>query len=428
MATPTLKFYPNRTKISKKDGLIPIYFRIIYQTKKIEGKLPLVLNDTECKMWTKDYLNPESKLNLNLSKYRLRFAEYLEKTSEHNFNLESIKSAVLGLSYESNLVKQFSIKTYFDNYFNDFVTADSLKTEGTKKNYEKAFNKIYSFLEKENLNDTLIHNTPKTFGVEFSNYLKSRIQNTISQNEQPIKPLASSTAHGYLKKVKSVFIQALNEGEINYNPFFKVKIVPNSKTKEKLSIFQIRDLMRLNLKNKPTLEKYRNCFIIQFFTGCAFTDTCQITDKNFAEAIQNHIRLSGKRLKTSEIYEQVCSKHFLEMVDFMRLKYNLKDSIVPKLELTSYNESLTIIGELAHINFKLSSHYARLAFHQAIIDSNVNDEKAEYRMMGWSRKNEIDYRYGRVTDEKLLDATKLLETFFDKHLLNPKSGKMYLFD
>lgn len=431
MATPTLKFYANNTKISKKEGLIPVYFRIIHKAKKIEGKLPFHLTKAEANTWVKDYINPESNLNLELSKYRSRFKEYIQKESQQNYSLKSAKNNLLGIYDIETPKSQFTIKSYIENYNNTCVLIDSRKRIGTKGNYKKAFDKLYQFLIHKNLNETFIIDTPKSFGREFANYLISEVVDINSKDKKANrkqKPLSPSTAHGYLKKIKSVFYQALNEGEINYNPFFKVNITPVSKIKHELTIFQIRDIMKLELSNKPMLEKYRNCFITQFFTGCAFTDLTLIKTLNFTETIHNRKKLSGIRIKTSEPYEQVCTNHLLAMIEFMKNKYNLKDTIIPKIDLTAYNESIAILGELANFNFKLSSHYARLGLDQAIIDASIDDIKAEYSIMGWSRKNEIDYKYGKVTNEKLYDATIKLEILFDKHLINSENGKLFLIE
>lgn len=429
MAKPTLKFYANSTKISKKEGLIPVYFRIIHKAKKIEGKLPFNLTKAEANTWVKDYINPESNLNLELSKYRSRFKDYIQKESQQNYSLKSAKNTVLGICNVEPHKSQFTIKSYFENYYNTCVLIDSRKRDGTKGNYNKAFDKLYQFLINKNLNETFIIDTPKSFGREFANYLISEVVSVNSKDKKAKrnqKPLSPSTAHGYLKKIKSVFYQALNEGEINYNPFFKVNITPISKKKQKLTIYQIRDIMKLDLSNKPILEKFRNCFITQFFTGCAFTDLTLIKTSNFTETISNRKKLSGVRIKTSEPYEQVCTNHLMAMIEFMKNKYNLKDSIIPKIDLTAYNESITILGELANFNFKLSSQYARLGLDQAIIDAKIDDIKAEYAIMGWSRKNEIDTKYGTITNERLYDATIKLESLFDTHLINPENGKLFL--
>ncbi len=40
MKTATLKIFPNVRKVSKKDNSIPVYFRVIVDCIKAEGKIP----------------------------------------------------------------------------------------------------------------------------------------------------------------------------------------------------------------------------------------------------------------------------------------------------------------------------------------------------------------------------------------------------
>jgi len=79
MATPTIKFFPNVRKMRTEDGYTPVYIRLFFKDKKVEGKTPLSLTKEQVKKWYIDYYDHNSSLTQELLEYRKRFRDYIHE-------------------------------------------------------------------------------------------------------------------------------------------------------------------------------------------------------------------------------------------------------------------------------------------------------------------------------------------------------------
>ena len=150
MGATTIKFYPNLLKKRSDSGETPVYLRLIVDGKKTEAKLPVYLNDNSLKSWLKDYRDPNSSLNLELSLYRKRFKDYITINSCHlNASaLPQIRDYVLNIQKKE---EKMLVKNFVSGFYTKSVLPSGDKTKGTKNNYLKAYNHFYRFLEFQGL-------------------------------------------------------------------------------------------------------------------------------------------------------------------------------------------------------------------------------------------------------------------------------------
>lgn len=100
MATATLKFLPKPENKSSKSGYIPVYFRIILNCTKAEGKVNLKVKEDELKLWNPTSMRFEVKnsmvFNSELIKIETNFLTFIRDYSEElaNLNARQVKERI----------------------------------------------------------------------------------------------------------------------------------------------------------------------------------------------------------------------------------------------------------------------------------------------------------------------------------------------
>ena len=160
-----------------------------------------------------------------------------------------------------------------------------------------------------------------------------------------LKTLKVNTTNKELKKLKRILEFAVKEGYISVNPFRltlrEEKLDYDVLTKDDIDIL-------LNCKfSEDRLDKVRDCFIFQCYTGLAYSDMAQLT----IDDIQDDV-IYGRRQKTDIQYVVPLlpvAKNILEKYDYQ----------LPIISNQKYNQWLKFLGELSGLNKSLHSHLAR---------------------------------------------------------------------
>lgn len=123
-------------------------------------------------------------------------------------------------------------------------------------------------------------------------------------------------------------------------------------------------------------------------------------------------------MKTGVFTEGFLVSYAHEIVD--RYK-NLREchilgSVLPRRSNKELNVQLKVLANMVGIPFKLTSHIARHTFRQLLAESGVEDIGVIKRMMGQSRRGDVDEVYYSITESRLLDAKIKFETYLKTHL------------
>jgi integrase len=236
-------------------------------------------------------------------------------------------------------------------------------------------------------------------------------------------------------KVKTLFLTcqkktALYPRKLNINVFESIRLSPKSIPKSQLTIEHIKRIYDLDLKPHSTLNYCKVLFLAQSFSGLAYDDLITLKESDFDSTIEGKILLYKQRKKTGINTTQIINSQFEIIIKYYinDSKINQRTTIFPSISNQKYNAYLKLIAELAKINIPLSSHYARHAFSQFLEEAGNEDTKAEYEIMGWSRKGKMDYVYNRVPQQKLLNVTEKLNLYLNNHLYSNEfsEGSPYL--
>lgn len=183
-----------------------------------------------------------------------------------------------------------------------------------------------------------------------------------------------STIASYHKFLKIYINDAIRQELLNTNPYVGIKI---DRGKPSIRKYLTQDEVYLinNCKVPESLEKVRDIFLFQCYTGLSYSDLKQF---DFTKVIDrgNRLVLHDVRQKTEEDYYIVLLPLAIEVLK----KYDYK---LPVISNEQYNMRLKIVAEYAGIKKNLTSHMGRHTFATLSLNSGIKIEVLA-QMMGHS--------------------------------------------
>jgi site-specific recombinase XerD len=409
MVKITVSIYPNDYKVSKKTGKTPLYMDVLKGGLKVSKRLAWDLTQSERQNWNNVLQRVEeanSFTNTYIEKLIRKFNQL--RTSEfkdiNEMSPAEIRDYILGLN--TNAKAKWTILEYLDDYMQANIENSTIKAEGTKKNYRKAYNHIVRFIETHNCQQKRITSLDYSFAKSFSDYLMSNDPKTGRQG------MVENSALTIIKKFKTIFDQAIDEDLISKNPFKKLKLVYRAPVKPRLSINQLTQLHNcIELTEKERVIS--RMFILMCLTGCAFNDFNTLSARNIEKHENGNFLLKYNRNKTGLESQQFLTLQAIEILSDFELRPDMQNSnrIVPYISNQHFNRQLKIVGAKARINFDLATHIARHTYRQLLDEADIIDPAVICKHMGWANKNTMDATYRMVTESRLLKSKDQFETF-----------------
>ena len=276
-------------------------------------------------------------LNSKLTNYRDGAEAVLDQLLE-------IEDVVTPPMVRDALDKQFGrIKStetiYLDEYYQAFI--DQIKTGArltrtrnpkryarqTIAKHEFTLDKIQKYQKKGKVR-LVFMKINKAFYDDFMKYLND-------------KKLMANSVGGYIKNLKAIMRFAMEDG-LHTNTDYKSFIKP-SETRDKIYLTEseIAEIYKLDLSEKPKLDKVRDLFLIGCWTAQRFGDYSKIS--------KHHIRtIDGNRfieIVQSKTDEKVIIPIRPELEALLK-KY---DYNVPSMTTQFLNENIKLVGRMAKI-------------------------------------------------------------------------------
>lgn len=400
-------FYPNTAKRSSKTGKTPLYLRICLNGQKAETRLNEEITDKELQLWnvmTMRFDDRKFSANRTLNSIDQKFNDFIFQNSTvlSKFTAKQVRDYIMG-RYHSPV----SASEYIAGYFNSAIATNAELAKGTVKAYNKAINHMKKFMNLRKIESILITDITTKLAFEFKDYL------TNNNAEQKRKGMTETSAAGIIKKFKTIFDRAVNEGLIEKNPFKVLKLSTSSPMRERLTPFQVNQLWSLDLTKFPAQRVYRDIFLFSVFTGLAYKDAVSLSYSHLDQRPDGNIKLCLSRIKTDERTEMFLVSHAKDIVKKYKnsTENEITNFILPPRSNKSLNLQLKMLAELANIPVKLTSHIARHTFRQFLSEAGIEDYGVIKRMMGHSRRNDIDGVYYAVTETRLIEAKRKFELF-----------------
>jgi integrase len=219
-------------------------------------------------------------------------------------------------------------------------------TSGTKRQHSAALKAIESsglFVSFADVTHTNI--------VKFDDWLRKK-RNLTHQ----------VTIHNYHKRLRVYIHEAMAFGFIDKDPYASFKVARGeSKGRRFLSKEELQSIVEAELVD-PILQRIRDLFLFQCYTGLAYADLATFDYKNTEE--RDGMRyLRSQRHKTKTEYFIYLLPPAIEVLK----KY---DNKLPILSQQKYNVYLKALGQACGITQKISSHMARHTFATTVTLAN----------------------------------------------------------
>lgn len=203
-----------------------------------------------------------------------------------------------------------------------------------------------------------------------------------------LKTLKHNTTNKELKKLKRILEFAVKERYIDVNPF-RLTLREEKIEYDVLSKDDIDFLLKFDIR-EDRLNKVRDCFVFQCYTGLAYSDMAQLTKDDITDDV-----IIKRRQKTDIQYVVPLlpvAKNILE-------KYNYQ---LPIISNQKYNQWLKFLGEITGIGKSLHSHLARHSFACLLLNSGV-DMKTISRTLGHSSMKTTERVYAEMSNNTVVD-------------------------
>ncbi|MDR3652361.1 MAG: site-specific integrase [Paludibacter sp.] len=387
-------FYVKRNA-TRKDGKMPIVARITVDghIAQFNTKLEIKPNNWSVKMGRaigQSYENKQFNGMLNEIKASL-YKIYHEIQQKDNYvTAEKVKNDFLGVSeYHETLIN------LFQKHNEDvFKLIGISKSPGTYQKYKVTLKHLQNFLLlKYKLTDISLKEIKHMFLCDFEIYLLT----TAGCN-------ANTTAK-FMQFLKRIILIARNNGLIIHDPFANYKIKLTKVDRGYLTQEDIEKILQKKFSTKR-LELVRDIFIFSCFTGLAYIDVYNLTEKNIRTSFDGNLWVMAKRQKTN-----IQSNILLLNVPKMILdKYKGKspnNKLLPILSNQKMNAYLKEIGDLCEIDKELTFHIARHTFATTITLAKGVPIETVSKMLGHTniRTTQI---YARITDSKISNDMQAL--------------------
>ena len=370
-----------------KQGLVPIYCRITINGERAEVATNIWILEKD-------------------------FDKRYKKVRNSHPDSESYNKALLKIN--SSLNNIFHNQVFFEDITPTSKTLKNMYEKGflTKKKYIKPL--LNEYIEaKHKINpESEAHKKDKRYCllilrvITELNYINEKIEDfteRIFENltVHIIEVLEYSI--GYCTKaisfLKAALLYAYNQKYTNRYPVaYKVTY------KEKNNFIYLTENELNKLRNHtfvyPSLNRAKDCFLMQCLTGLAYIDLKKLNKNNFVvEKDGLWIDTTRQKVTTAECTIPV-TKEALKILK----RYDFK---LPVVSNQKYNSHLKRIAQLLNINKKLTSHVGRKTFGTILLNKDVPIETVS-TLLGHSNVKITQKHYAKVLHMKIARDIRLV--------------------
>ena len=314
-----------------------------------------------------------TEVNSTLDKMTVSISTTYRKLQESRTSVTAInlKNTFQGIASEQETLIKF-----FTHHNEEFKKRVGVNRElSTYQQHEISLQHLKRFMTlKYKLSDIPFTQLDFSFIEKYDYYLRIELQR---------KP---NTILGITAHLRKMVKYAIGEGIITHDPFEGY-----SPEKPKLT------------------QKYltRDMFLFSVFTGLAYRDICNLTEKNIVIASDGILWIETTRQKTGTPCQIPLMEIPLQIIE--KYKGLAPDSkLLPMLSCGRLNKNLKIIAEICDIKRKLIFHAGRHTFSTEICLSQGVPIETVSRMLG-HRDLRSTQVYAKINNNKISEDTDKLE-------------------
>ena len=363
--TSKIQFYARESK-KDKDGLVHIEMSININQKRVFINLPMQVEPKRfnSKRQPKEY---EDYIAL----MRTRVNEILVEMMAHKepITAERIREYIRSGGYKSYTV---------EDMFNDYLSIIS------KRNMSPGVHRKYELVKELYLEDN-----------KGSDEITAITPHSISQFQAKLYgKYESSTAAGYMTKMKTFVKYAMDNGKLTINPFNGIKITKEEKPIEYLTEDEIETLSKLELENK-SLQNVLDLFLFQASSGLSYADIVQLNKEDVQDDGNGHYFIHKKRIKTGTEYTAVVLPQGMKILE----KYDYQLNVISNQKMNSY---LHIIERQIGFKKSLHSHLARHSYCTLLLNKGIRLEVVS-KAAGHKSTKITQRFYAHLEDRTVID-------------------------
>ena len=185
--------------------------------------------------------------------------------------------------------------------------------------------------------------------------------------------MQQSTIYSHHKYLRLFIYDALTDGHVDKNPYQSRRIKIDHGEGGQipcLTINQVETIEGLDLVG--FLDKTRDLFLFQCYTGLAFADMQKFRLKDYTQDEDGKYLIKGQRTKTDTTYIFLLSEKALAIVG----KYKGR---IPSISNQKYNQYLKVIGQMIGVP-TLHSHMGRSTFASTCLNQGMNTDVLKHAL------------------------------------------------
>ena len=353
MKVPKVKLVYDRKKRATNTHEGTIELRVLFQCKQkfLSTGVAILPRQWDEKNECVKLRNDATSLNKALS---------LIKNAAVDLLMEMVQQGIVDLSRLSEVLKPKVNDLTFHEYMKERIEKRNV-SENTRERYV-SFYKIFveEYGKMVNFSDIT------EAGIrDYDEWLHKRMINGHLMQQ--------STIYSHHKYLRLFIYDALTDGHVDKNPYQSrlIKIDHGEGGQIPcLTINQVETIEGLDLVG--FLDKTRDLFLFQCYTGLAFADMQKFRLKDYAQDEDGKYLIKGQRTKTDTTYIFVLSEKALAIVG----KYKGR---IPSISNQKYNQYLKVIGQMIGVP-TLHSHMGRSTFASTCLNQGMNTDVLKHAL------------------------------------------------
>lgn len=261
-------------------------------------------------------------------------------------------------------------------------------SRSTFNRYARGRTRLEEFMKKQLcIDDISIRKVDSTFVKQYQNYLKSTYDVT------------GNTFEKYFEPIKNIVRTAFEDGMIRRNALAHYKIKKEKPKIKFLLDYELKAIMQHKF-DIPRLERVRDVFIFQCFTGLSYAEMARLTPDKIKTHWGNNLWILTDRKKTGN----ESNIPILNIPLLILKKYEGKLSnglVLPIISNQKMNGYLKEIADICGVKQELSTHCGRHTFATSItLAKNVSMETVS-SLLGHQDIKITQTSYARVLASKV---------------------------
>lgn len=399
--TFSILFWINKSKMN--NGAAPIYARITVNGKRAEVSLKRSISPER---WNSK--SETSKGNTEESRTLNSYIALVRGNLEKHYNQmvandEIITAETIKNRYTGVFEKKRTIVDAFV-YHNTMMEAQVRTKEvdlSTLKKYKRAMGKLVDFMKyKYNRSDMALNELSHKFALDFEFYLKTE------------EKVIHNTAMKYIKHLKKVVSFTIANEWMDRHPFINFKCAIKDVERSFLTKEELNLLITTQMPDEE-LERTKDVFLFQCYTGYAYGEVSKITKDNLQIGIDGSLWCSIQRNKTVKKTTKKSNVPLLPIPMQIIEKYKddvkckIKGTVLPLDSNSIMNLKLKRVAKYCGINKVLSTHIGRHTFATTVTLTNGVPIETVSSMLGHSQIRTTQI-YAKVVESKVSEDMQRL--------------------